>query len=283
MTTFGYTGDGSSWTGSIPSLSANKYYLSERAKPLSISLRARFVAGVKIKYAIYDTSPITAEPDTLLAYTEEWTQTTMEGWKTLNIVWRKQTWLPPGYYWLTFLNSPNFDHRINPTGGISRERTYDYGDFPDPYGTPDFYLGDQVCIYCTYDLPPEIKVSEGSEFTALMNAFRRGFKGNPSFDVTHSALLLGDRDTTTGWYSKNYSESTIQMIIIQKESQSMALKMGYYVNLDALGLTIDTVKVYDLITDIFNRTWEVESVKPIIVGDTVKYFKCDLKEMPLYE
>jgi len=123
---------------------------------------------------------------------------------------------------------------------------------------------------------------EGSDFTVLMDVFKRGFKGTPNFEVTHSTLLLGDRDTTTGWYIKNYSESTIQMIIIQKESQSMALKMGYYVNLDALGLTIIPVKVYDLITDSFNRTWEVESVKPITVGDMVKYFKCDLKEMPLY-
>jgi hypothetical protein len=123
---------------------------------------------------------------------------------------------------------------------------------------------------------------EGSDFTALMNTFRSNFKGNPSFDVTRSALSLGNRDGTTGWCAKTYTTSTIKMIVIQKESQSLALQMGYWVSLDALGLTIDPIEVYDLVKDGFGRTWEAKTVKPIIIGDTIRFFVCDLKELPLY-
>jgi len=123
---------------------------------------------------------------------------------------------------------------------------------------------------------------EGTDFTTLMDTFKRGFRGNPDFDVTRSALSFGERDSTTGWYAKNYADSTIKMVIIQKEYQNMALRLGYWVNLDALGLTIAPIDVYDLITDKFERTWEIKTVKPIMVGDTVKYFVCDLKELPLH-
>jgi hypothetical protein len=104
-----------------------------------------------------------------------------------------------------------------------------------------------------------------------------------SFDVTRSALVLGGtRDAVTGWYPKSYVTSTIHMVIEQRETQNMALQLGYWVRLDAVGFTVDGADVYDLVTDSFGRTWIVETVKPIIVGDTVQFFVCDLKELPLY-
>lgn len=123
---------------------------------------------------------------------------------------------------------------------------------------------------------------ETSMFITLMDTFRRGFKGNSNFEVTRSALSFGDRDATTGWYAKNYTDSTIKMMLIPKEASKMALQLGYWVSLDALGLTADAVDVYDLIKDKFDRTWEVKTVKPVIVGDAVRHFACDLKELPLH-
>jgi len=147
-------------------------------------------------------------------------------------------------------------------------------------------FGHRLLSFSSSVAPPAITypiyVIEGSEFTALMNTFSRGFKGNPNFEVTRSALSFGDRDSTTGWYAKNYTNSTVKMIIIQKESQSMALSMGYWVSLDALGLTITQMEVYDIVTDAFGRQWEVKTVKPIPIGNTIRHFACDLKELPLH-
>lgn len=123
---------------------------------------------------------------------------------------------------------------------------------------------------------------EDSQFKTVLDTFRRGFKGNPSFEVTRSKLKLGGRDTTTGWYDKYYRASKINMLIIQKEAQTLALQLGHWVSLDALGLTATQVEVYDLVKDEFGRTWEIKTVKPIVVGNTIKYFACDLKELPLH-
>jgi len=121
-----------------------------------------------------------------------------------------------------------------------------------------------------------------SAFNKLMDTCRRVFHG-ASFDVTRSALTLGTtRDSVTGWYPKTYTDTTTHMVIIQKESQKLASDLGYWVSLDALGFTVDGAEVYDLVTDSFGRTWIVEVVKPIIVGDIVQFFVCDLKELSVY-
>lgn len=123
---------------------------------------------------------------------------------------------------------------------------------------------------------------EASAFNALTGKFRRAFKSHPSFAVTLSSLSFGTRDAVTGWYAKTYTDSTVNMIIVQKETQNAPLPVGYWVRLDALGLTVNTVNPYDLIKDALGRTWEVETVKPIVVGEVINYFVCDLKELPLY-
>jgi len=117
-------------------------------------------------------------------------------------------------------------------------------------------------------------------FKQIKKTFERS--SNASFEVTRSALSFGERDPVTGWYEKNYTESTIDMIIITRDAQKEALQLGCWVNLDALGLTDSQVEVGDLITDDSDTVWEVKAVKPIKIGDKVKFFKCDLKELPLY-
>jgi hypothetical protein len=70
------------------------------------------------------------------------------------------------------------------------------------------------------------------------------------------------------------------MAIFTNDAQREALKMGYWVSLDALGLTETAVTVYSLIRDSLDRVWQIKSVSPITVGDSTKYYKCDLKELP---
>ena len=116
-------------------------------------------------------------------------------------------------------------------------------------------------------------------FETLINNFEKVEKTSFA-DVTRRALSLGTQDATTGWYALEYEESTIDMIIITQGNQQFALGLGYYVQLDALGLTIDYVRVYDKIVDSFNRTWLVKAVTPVTSGDDLHFYKVDLKELP---
>jgi hypothetical protein len=99
--------------------------------------------------------------------------------------------------------------------------------------------------------------------------------------LTWQLFSLGDQDDVTGWYEKEYHEQTIRMVLVQREAQAQALQMGYWVSLDALGLTCEHVGVYDLLVDKLGRTWEVKTVKPQILGNIIKFYVCDLKELPL--
>lgn len=131
-------------------------------------------------------------------------------------------------------------------------------------------------------LVPKTYTIDNTLFNKVINVFSR-IRGNPDFEVTLSSLSLGDADSITGWYSLDYTDSTINMIIITQDAPQQETQMGYYVKLDALGLTNSQVEVYDLITDKSGHTWLVKSVNPQRIGDIVQMFKCDLSEMPLFE
>jgi len=73
------------------------------------------------------------------------------------------------------------------------------------------------------------------------------------------------------------------MIVIPKSAPRLALMAGYYIRLDALGLTVDYVRIGDEISDAAGHVYLVKSVIPVGFGDTARYFKCDLEEMPLHE
>ena len=120
--------------------------------------------------------------------------------------------------------------------------------------------------------------------TTVIRNFKKAFGGNENFStVTLSSLSLGERDATTGWFEKVYTDSSIDAFIIQREAQTTMLKLGYYVNLDALAFTATPMQPCDLITDAFDRVWEVKTCKPIIVGNIVQFFIADLQEVSLNE
>jgi hypothetical protein len=106
--------------------------------------------------------------------------------------------------------------------------------------------------------------------------------GYPSFDVTRLALNLGDPDSDTGWYKKNYTSSSIEMAIVTSGSQRLVSSLGYYVGLDGLGFTMDTVEPDDKITDGVGKKWQIATVKPQMVGDVLHFYACDLKELSVY-
>jgi len=96
-----------------------------------------------------------------------------------------------------------------------------------------------------------------------------------SLQVTRQKLVLGDRDATTGWYSKDYTETTKEMIVIAKGSTTSALPSGVYVRTDALGLTTDGFNEGDKIQK-GNVTYEVKATREHVIGESFWFRECDL-------
>jgi len=134
--------------------------------------------------------------------------------------------------------------------------------------------------YTTGSTTP-IYVVDDKEFQKVLTAYKQFF--NCSSEVTWGGLSLGEADPITGWYEQLYTDSTVDMAIVQKEAQRFALNLGYWVSNDALGFTDTALAPYDLITDAFDRVWEIKTCKPQPTGNKIKFFVYDLKELPCYE
>lgn len=102
-----------------------------------------------------------------------------------------------------------------------------------------------------------------------------------SLDVTWKKLTLGEADSATGWYETEYTDSTIEMIILPRGSPYMHLAPGSYVREDAVGLTADVVVSGDLIETSDGVCYEVKGVRKQSVGTSFFYRECDLTLLPL--
>lgn len=103
-----------------------------------------------------------------------------------------------------------------------------------------------------------------------------------SFNVTRRQLSLGDADATTGWYVKEWTESTIEMVIQPRGGVNIGLPPGIFARLDAVGLTAAPVLVAEEIEDA-GVFYEVKTVKPYSIGDSFMYRECQLTELPFHE
>jgi len=126
----------------------------------------------------------------------------------------------------------------------------------------------------------EYPKTDDSQFKSLVSRFH-GTRGRPSLSVTRHALYLEGPDAVTDWYIKAYRESMIDAVIVPKTSQNLALNAGYFVSLDALGFTQTLCRTGDLLVDGAGRRWEIKTVVPATIGDTLYFYQCDLKELPL--
>ena len=106
------------------------------------------------------------------------------------------------------------------------------------------------------------------------------FSSFTSLDVTHRRLMLGSRDSTTGWYAKSYEEQTIEMIVVSRAATHMPLPPGVYVRLDAVGLTADPVYEGDEIKTASDQYYQVETVREHPIGDSFFFRECDLTLLP---
>jgi hypothetical protein len=101
-------------------------------------------------------------------------------------------------------------------------------------------------------------------------------------DVTRRALSLGAQDTTTGWYAKSFSETTIKMIILPKGSSIIGLPTGNYAKYEHTGFTANTVAEGDEIKDANGSYYEIETVEEAWWLDAFSHFICGLSKMPMH-
>jgi hypothetical protein len=105
-----------------------------------------------------------------------------------------------------------------------------------------------------------------------------------NFDVTRRKLQLGTRDPTTGWYDKNYAESTIDMVFQKGNATVMNLPGGAYVRVDKIGMTLNPVEQSDEIKTQANRYYEVKAVEPVYApADNFLYRDCGLVYLPMHD
>lgn len=107
-----------------------------------------------------------------------------------------------------------------------------------------------------------------------------------SCNVTRRYLYLGSRDSTTGWYSKNYDvEITVKGAFIPRAASHLATMAGTYVKLDAILFTVDVLKEDEEIETESGVFYEVKTVKLhyAVGGDSFSHRECGLTLLPLHE
>jgi len=113
-----------------------------------------------------------------------------------------------------------------------------------------------------------------------------GLSGVTNIDVTLLSLTVGNnasRDDETGWRSKDFPESTIEMIVIPRGANSLHLVPGLFARIDAVGRTRDYAKIGDQIKTAAGMYYEVKAVRSNYVGDLLWHRDCDLTELPLHD
>lgn len=121
--------------------------------------------------------------------------------------------------------------------------------------------------------------TEGGQLYRQIQAIARRYGET----VTRRALVLGLRDSQTGWYHKSYEESSVYMIIIPKTAQSKAVECGGYVTTDALGITVAYVEPGDQIKSSNNIYYEVKSVRNLYFEKAFSHREVDLVELQIQQ
>ena len=104
-----------------------------------------------------------------------------------------------------------------------------------------------------------------------------------SANVTRKALTLGSRDTYTGWCAKNYTETTIPMVIRPSGSSFMISGFGYYAKYPHTGFTTYIVYTDDLIEDAWGYNYRVDTVEFENLLDQFSHRTIKLTKLQDYE
>jgi hypothetical protein len=122
---------------------------------------------------------------------------------------------------------------------------------------------------------------ESKLYTDVCNSIRRGV--NTDLAVTRQDLVLDLQDTATGFFNVHYNSTPINMII-QPKSTSTAynLEAGRYTQYSLTGVTANTIREGDRVTDKYGNCNYVVAVEPFTVGNVFGYYTCQLEKIEPY-
>lgn len=103
-----------------------------------------------------------------------------------------------------------------------------------------------------------------------------------SANLTRRALSLGNQDSTTGWYSPTYTETTIKGLIQPAGAVIAELPVGNYARYPHTLFTTYTVAVGDEIKDAFTDCYVVRSVDKWVYLDQFSHYQCQLEKRSPY-
>jgi hypothetical protein len=116
----------------------------------------------------------------------------------------------------------------------------------------------------------------------LYNGVKENFRkslGVTNFNVTLHALSLSTQDGDTGIPAKTYTDSTIEMLIVTKESREIAVNIGKYVAQDALGFTVSYVRAWDKVTTATGKRYIISKVTPQLnPACELEFYQAELTE-----
>ena len=115
-------------------------------------------------------------------------------------------------------------------------------------------------------------------YANVKSHFKRHFNVE-NFNVTLHALSLSTQDADTGIPAKTYTNSTIEMLIVTKESRELAVNIGKYVAQDALGVTVSYVRAWDKITTATGKRYIISKVTPQLnPACELEFYQAELTE-----
>ena len=105
-----------------------------------------------------------------------------------------------------------------------------------------------------------------------------------SFLVTRRRLILGLKDSVTGWYTKHFIPETIEAYAEDRGTSTGYLPAGVYAKLDAVCISGYPLNEGDEIKTDDGRFYEVKAVKEVFgPADNACYVVADLVKLPLHE
>lgn len=103
-----------------------------------------------------------------------------------------------------------------------------------------------------------------------------------SCELTRRRLTLGDRDSVTGWRAKEWTDKTVEGVIISRGARAITTEVGSYSVETADFYTCDGVEVGDELVTEDGTYYEVTSIMPHREGDSFLYRTCHIQSMPMH-
>ena len=106
-----------------------------------------------------------------------------------------------------------------------------------------------------------------------------------SADVTRRQLVLGSRDSTTGWRIPDYTETTIECLEYSRGAHTSLQGVGFYAAEDKMFLTADPVNEYDMLEPRTSEYFLVKTVKEHFAPTPDNFFCRELQcsALPLWQ